>query len=138
MMIMFSLMLPFVLVPMVGLAIDATMLFSVKAKLQAAVDGGAIAAAQSLNSGLTFTVQQAAAQKAADQFLKANMVVSGAITGYNGYWGANNLQDGYNTTTGTATCVATACIQATQDTANKRTTITMAATVQVPLLFMRI
>jgi Flp pilus assembly protein TadG len=138
MMIMFSLMLPFVLVPMVGLAIDATMLFSVKAKLQAAVDGGAIAAAQSLNSGLTFAVQQAAAQKAADQFLKANMVVSGAITGYNGYWGANNLQDGYNTATGTATCSATACIAAAQDPTNKRTTITMAATVQVPLLFMRI
>lgn len=137
-MVMFTIMMPFVLVPMVGLAIDATMLFSVKAKLQAAVDGGAIAAAQSLNSGLTFSVQQAAAQKAADQFLKANIVVAGAVSGYNGYWGAHNLQDGYNVGTSTATCSSSACISAVQDNTNKRTTVTITANVQVPLLFMRI
>ena len=64
-MIMFTMMLPFVLIPLVGLAIDATMLYSVKAKLQAAVDGGVLAAAQSLSAGLTTTAQQSAAELAA-------------------------------------------------------------------------
>src|SRR5450759_2275968 len=87
-MVMFTLMLPFVLVPMVGLAIDGTMMYSVKAKLQAAVDGGAIAAAQTLNSGMTFAVQKATAEKTARQFIRANIVVGG--TGSSGYWGAYN------------------------------------------------
>jgi Flp pilus assembly protein TadG len=128
--VMFTLMLPFLLIPMVGLAIDATMLYSVHVKLQAAVDGGAIAAAQSLNSGLTFSVQQAAAQKAADQFLRANFPVAGAFAGYTGYWGAYNLND--------TTCNGSACIVAAQDDANKRRTVTVGASVSVPLLFMRV
>jgi Flp pilus assembly protein TadG len=127
-MVMFTLMLPFVLVPMVGLAIDATMLFSVKAKLQAAVDGGAIAAAQSLNSGLTFTTQKATAEKTADEFIRANIVVTGP--GQSGYWGAYNLND--------SNCNGSPCIVAAEDNTNKRRTVSVAATVQVPLLFMRI
>jgi Flp pilus assembly protein TadG len=127
-MVMFTLMLPFVLVPMVGLAIDATMLFSVKAKLQAAVDGGALAAAQSLNSGLTFTTQKATAEKTADEFIRANIVVAGP--GQSGYWGAYNLND--------SNCNGSPCIVAAEDNTNKRRTVSVAATVQVPLLFMRI
>jgi Flp pilus assembly protein TadG len=122
--IMFTMMLPFVIVPFVGLAIDATLLFSVKAKLQAAVDGGAIAAAQSLNSGLTFTTQKATAEKTADQFIRANNVT--------GYWGANNLKDG------ATDCNGNPCIVAAQDDANKRRTVSVTASVTVPLLFMRI
>jgi Flp pilus assembly protein TadG len=129
-MVMFTLMLPFVLVPLVGLGIDATMLYSVKAKLQAAVDGGAIAAAQSLNSGVNFAAQQATAQKTADQFIRANFVVAGAYAGVNGYWGAFNLND--------TTCAGNPCIVAAQDNANKRRTVSITASVQVPLLFMRI
>lgn len=138
-MVMFALMLPFLLIPLVGLAIDGTMLFTVKAKLQAAVDGGALAAAQSLSSGMTFDVQSAAAVKTADQFIKANFVAKGAITGFNGYWGAYNLNDqtcdaNQNpTSTGTS-----ACIIAAQDAANKRTTVTIATGVNVPLIFMRV
>jgi Flp pilus assembly protein TadG len=135
---MFTLILPFVTIPLVGLAIDATLLFSVKAKLQAAVDGGAIAAAQSLNVGLTFATQQAAAQKAADEFIRANLV-AGTAMGSGGYWGAYSLQDGYNESTSTASCAASnACIVAAQNTATKVTTVTIGANVQVPLLFMRI
>ena len=51
-MIMFTMMLPFVLIPLVGLAIDETMMYIVKAKLQTAVDGASLAAAQSLSAGL--------------------------------------------------------------------------------------
>jgi Flp pilus assembly protein TadG len=127
-MVLFTFMLPFVLVPIVGLAIDATMLFSVKAKLQAAVDGGALAAAQSLNSGTTFTTQKATAEKTADQFIKANFLVTGG--GVNGYWGSYNLND--------TTCNGNPCIVAAQDNSNKRRTVSVTASVQVPLLFMRI
>jgi Flp pilus assembly protein TadG len=128
--VMFTLMLPFVLVPLVGLAIDGTMLYTVHLKLQTAVDGAAIAAAQSLSSGLTFAVQKAAAEKTADQFLRANILVSGGIGGSQGFWRAYNLND--------TTCNGNPCIVAAQDDTNKRRTVSVAATVQVPLLFMRI
>ena len=131
-MVMFTMMMPFLLVPLVGLAIDATMLFSVRAKLQTAVDGGAIAAAQSLNSGLTFTTQKATAEKTADQFIRANFPVAGAFTGYTGYWQSFNLKDG------STDCGGSPCIVAAQDDANKRRTVTVTARVSVPLLFMRI
>ena len=138
-MVMFTLLMPFVLVPMVGLAIDATMLFSVKAKLQAAVDGGALAAAQSLSSGLTFTAQSAAATKTADEFIKANFVSNGSTPGPGGYWASYNLNDQTCDANGNPTPSGTnACIVAAQDTANKRTTVTIAASVTVPLIFMRI
>ena len=126
--VLFSLMLPFLLVPLVGLAIDATMLYSVKAKLQSAVDGGAIAAAQSLKSGINFTTQKVTAEKTADQFIRANIIVRSA--GVNGYWGAYNLND--------TTCGSNPCIVAAEDNANKRRTVSVTASVQVPLLFMRV
>ncbi len=137
---MFTMMLPFVLIPVVGLAIDATMLYTVKAKLQAAVDGGAIAAAQALSAGLTFSVQQAAAQKSADEFLKANIAV-GATPG-SGFFGAYGLNDttcdvetGYVQPDPAGT---SPCIVAAQNVSSKITTVNIAASVQVPLLFMRI
>jgi Flp pilus assembly protein TadG len=137
--ILFTLLMPFVLVPLVGLAIDATLMYSVKAKLQSAVDGGAIAAAQSLKSGINFTAQRATAEKTADQFIKANFVVDGAITGYHGYWGANNLNDTHCDVNGTPVAGgASACIVAAEDNLNKRRTVTVSASVTVPLLFMRI
>jgi Flp pilus assembly protein TadG len=123
-MVMFTIMMPFVLVPFVGLAIDATMLYSVKAKLQTAVDGGAIAAAQTLKSGLTFDVQKATAEKTADQFIRANFVT--------GYWGSHDLKDG------SADCNGGPCVVAAQDNTNKRRTVSVTASVTVPLLFMRI
>src|ERR1039457_1135992 len=136
-MVMFTLMLPFVLIPLVGLAIDGTMMYSVKAKLQAAVDGGAIAAAQSSNSGLTFAVQKATAEKTAHQFIRANIVVTG--TGVSGYWGAYNLNDATCDATGQpVTGGANPCVVAAEDNANKRRTVAVSASVQVPLLFMRI
>ncbi len=135
--IMFTMMLPFVLIPIVGLAIDATMLYTVKAKLQAAVDGGAIAAAQALSSGLTFSVQQAAAQKSADEFLKAN-IAAGATPG-SGFFGAYGMNDTTCDANGQPdTAGGSPCIVAAQNLNTKVTTVTISASVQVPLLFMRI
>ena len=147
---MFSLMMPFLLIPMVGLGIDATMLYSVKVKLQTAVDGAALAAAESLNSGLTLATQTSAASLAADEFIRAN-IRTGTTAGTGGYWGAYNLNDsnctGSTTTTagtptGTGTQVTYAnsgtCFVIYQDNQNAQRTVSLAASVNVPLIFMRI
>ncbi len=146
---MFTFMLPFLLVPVVGLGIDATMLYSVKLKMQAAVDGAALASAQSLNAGLTISAQASAAALAADQFIRAN-IVTGATAGSGGYWGAYGFNDSSCTTdsngdlvpTGTGTAISYTnsgnCITVTQDNTNKLRTVAVVAAVKVPLLFMRI
>jgi len=150
-MIMFTMMLPFVLIPLVGLAIDATMLYTVQVKLQTAVDGGALAAAQSLSAGLVLSQQTSAATLATDQFIRANLP-TGATPGH-GYWGAYNFNDsncnGSTTTTaGTPTGSGIAggitystpgnCVVIHQDDTNKLRTVSVSAGVQVPLLFMRL
>ena len=147
---MFTLIMPFVLIPMVGLGIDATMLYSVKVKLQTAVDGAALAAAESLSAGLNLADQTSAASLAADEFIRAN-IVTGATSGHGGYWGAYNLNDsnctGSTTTvagtpTGTGTQITYAnsgtCFVIHQDDTNKQRTVSLAASVNVPLIFMRI
>ena len=118
-MVTFTVMLPAVILPMVGLAIDGTMLFLVKAKLSAAVDGGAIAAARSLSAGMSFASQKDAATKTADQFVRANFP--------DGFWGAHNL-------------VYDPPVDVEEDTSTsiKRRTVEITAAVDVPLLFMRI
>jgi Flp pilus assembly protein TadG len=40
-----------VLIPMVGLAIDTSLLYAIKAKMQAAVDAASLSGARSLNRG---------------------------------------------------------------------------------------
>jgi hypothetical protein len=149
MIIMFTTMMAFVMIPLVGLGIDATMLYSVRAKLQSAVDGAALAAAQSLSAGLTLSAQESAGALTADEFIRAN-IVTGATAGH-GYWGAYNLNDsnctGSTSTTagtpaGTGTQITYAssgnCIVFYQDDTNKQRTVSLAAAVQVPLIFMRI
>ena len=149
-MVMFTMMIAFLLLPMVGLAIDGTMMYTVKAKLQLAVDGAALAAAQSLNAGLTLAAQTSAATLAADEFLRAN-IVTGASAGSGGYWGSYNLNDS-NCTGSTATTAGTptgtgsqityassgTCVVIYQDNTNKQRTVSISASVQVPLIFMRI
>jgi len=119
--ILLSVMLLTVLLPMVGLGIDVTMLYLMKAKLSSAVDGGAIAAARSLSAGLTFEEQRDSAIKTAEQFVQANFP--------DGFWGASapRLSDG------------SLQVEVTQDMASyRRTLVSIQARVQVPLLFMRI
>ena len=69
---LYALMMLFIIVPMVGLAIDAGVLYMVKSKLQTAVDGAALGAARSLSRGLTIASQQASATDTAIRYVHAN------------------------------------------------------------------
>jgi hypothetical protein len=68
---LYTILMPFLLIPMVGLAMDSTKIFIVREKLQGSVDGAAIAAAQSMNTGSTNIQWQATAQAVATQFMQA-------------------------------------------------------------------
>ncbi len=59
-------------VPAVGLGIDVSIMYLVKAKLTAACDGASLAAARNLNLGITMTQQAAAAQQRAQSYYQAN------------------------------------------------------------------
>ncbi len=61
------------LIPMVGLAIDAAVLYVVKARVSAACDGASLAAARNLNVGQTMTQQAASARDRAQSFFYANI-----------------------------------------------------------------
>ncbi|HVE08751.1 MAG TPA: vWA domain-containing protein [Paraburkholderia sp.] len=60
------------LLAVLGLALDAGRGYMIKAKLDAAVDGAAIAAGQSVTRGTNQTTQTASAQQAAKAFFAAN------------------------------------------------------------------
>jgi len=107
--LLFTLILPAFLIPMAGLAIDATVLRIVQGKLSAAVDGAAIGAGRLLGT-------TAVPETLVDEFLKANFKTDSTA----GFWGANNLKTQVTYTPGIT----------------KRIDIT--ATVDVPLLFARV
>jgi len=100
-------------IPMVGLAIDAGILYLIRAKLSAACDAAALATARNLNLGLTLSEQTASAIQRGTAFFNANFPV--------GYMG---------TTSAVPTITVT---QATLNTLNVTTT----ATANAPLYFMR-
>src|ERR1700683_807192 len=64
--------LVWVVIPMLGLVVDVGILYSAKARLQAAVDGAALAAARALNLGQTTAEQATAAQQNAVNWFYAN------------------------------------------------------------------
>jgi Flp pilus assembly protein TadG len=99
---------PVFLVPLVGLGIDATICYIVQAELSAAVDGAALGTGRLLSTN-------ANANDIANEFLNANFRV-----GRGGFWSAYNLTPTINVQTGTTKIV------------------TISATADVPLLFMRI
>ena len=74
--ILFALMLPTVLIPLVGLAIDGSRLYIVQAKLATAVDGAALGAGRLLGT-------TADTVEIAGEFLNANYPA--------GFWGTSNL-----------------------------------------------
>jgi Flp pilus assembly protein TadG len=111
---MLSLMVAVVLLPMVGLAIDGSILYLIQAKLSAAVDAATLASARSLSVGLDLSSQTASATATAQSFFTADFP--------SGYWNTTNLQ------------FTTAVAQ----TAYKTRTVTMVASVTVPLTFMRL
>ena len=61
------------LIPMVGLAIDAAVLYVVKARVSAACDGASLAAARNLNVGQTMAQQAVSAHDRAESFFYANI-----------------------------------------------------------------
>jgi Flp pilus assembly protein TadG len=95
------------LIPIVGLAIDATLLYALKAKLSTAADAAAIAAARSLNVGLTLDAQAAAAQQRALDFFHANFPPN-AWTTTDQHVNVNVAESAYRTRTVTVSADITA------------------------------
>jgi Flp pilus assembly protein TadG len=72
------------IIPLVGLVIDVGILYSAKARMQAAVDGAALAAARALNVGQTTSAQAASAKQNAVNWFYANFPT--------GNWSTTNTQ----------------------------------------------
>ena len=108
--ILVTFMVPFLVIPLVGLAIDASVARLTQLKLQAAVDGAALGAGRLLGA-----VADSKVKPLAEEFLASNFRVDRSA----GTWGAYNL---------TSTVVYTPVI-------TKKIDIT--ARVFVPLLFLR-
>jgi Flp pilus assembly protein TadG len=103
------------ILPIVGLAIDLGMLYNVKAKLAAAIDGASLAGGRCLSRGIAFADSQAVAKETATRFFWANFP--------QGYWGAKVAADSPKVTVGQGT---------------NQLTVQISASVQSPLMFMRI
>ncbi len=110
--------LVWVIIPMLGLVVDVGILYSAKARLQAAVDGAALAAARALNLGQTTAAQSLAAQQNAVNWFYANFPP--------GNW----------STTGTVMSIANVIVVNSPSNANLRQ-VTVTATTNVPAWFMR-
>ncbi|HTW65994.1 MAG TPA: VWA domain-containing protein [Bryobacteraceae bacterium] len=106
------------IVPMVGLAVDAGILYTVKGKLQTAVDAAALSAASALSRGDTDQEQQAAAISEAMAFTNLNFP-SGYFGVSTPYFGPGNDWVSIN-----------------ESVANERI-VTVTASVNAPLYFLR-
>src|SRR5580765_5747913 len=73
----------FVIVPMVGLGIDVSTLYIVRAKLFEAADAAALAGARALSQGADSNTQKSNAQTVATRYFNANFP--------SGFWGASNI-----------------------------------------------
>jgi Flp pilus assembly protein TadG len=105
-----------VIIPLVGLAIDLSMLYLIKAKLLSATDAAVLAGARALSRGADPASQRAGAQTAANKFFHANFP--------DGYWGSTNLT------------FPTPVVDDVS-TPNYRT-VTATASAQAPLYFLRV
>ena len=101
-------------VGMVGLGIDVSVAYFLKARLSQAADAAALAGARSLSRGADITTQAANAQLVATNFFNANFP--------NGFWGG---------TTSLATPVVT------ENDTTKIRYVTINATATIPLYFLR-
>jgi len=100
-------------VPMIGLAIDAGILYAVRARLSLATDAAALGAARSLSVGQTLAEQESNATSRAIRYFDAN------------------FPDGTFETSGKAVTVSVA------ESAYRTRTVTVNAEVTVPAYFMR-
>lgn len=110
--------LVWVVIPMLGLVIDLGIVYSAKARLQAAVDGAALAAARALNLGQGTMAQEGYAQQNAVNWFYANFP--------NANWN----------TTGTVMNTGTVTVADSPNSANLRL-VTVTATTNVPAWFMK-
>src|SRR5437879_13090067 len=69
---MWALMMLFVVIPIVGLAIDGGIAYFIKSKVQTACDAAALGAARSLNRGQDIASQVTAATDTAKRYFHAN------------------------------------------------------------------
>jgi Flp pilus assembly protein TadG len=120
MLLLFTMMVTLVVIPMVGLAIDASIVFWAKAKLSAAVDAAALAAGRNIN------LEQTTADN------KAPVVIVGKA------WFWANFPNGWM---GTSVVTGIPTVLPTQNVSkNNQITqqVVVSATVDVPLYFMRV
>lgn len=132
--VLFSTMVAFVLVPLVGMAIDGGRAYLVRLKLSTAVDGGAIAAARLLGSGSSPTQQSANAVATAGEFVNANFPTGffGATLPATQPGGSNNPNACVDLGDGTDPCH----IGNTGSSNYKVRTVVISATAQMPTFFM--
>jgi Flp pilus assembly protein TadG len=109
------------IIPMVGLSIDTGIIYAVRAKLQGAVDGAALAAARALNLGQDVTTETASAQSNAALWFSANFPT--------GTWSTTGTSLGTVNVNFTPTINGTSVPNLIQ--------ISIAATTNVPTYFMK-
>jgi Flp pilus assembly protein TadG len=110
--------LVWIVIPMLGLFVDLGILYSAKARLQAAVDGAALAAARALNLGQTTAAQALSAQQNAVNWFYANFP--------NGNWATFN----------TVMTTSNVTVVDSPSNANLRQ-VTVTASTRVPTWFMK-
>jgi Flp pilus assembly protein TadG len=110
--------LVWIVIPMLGLFVDLGILYSAKARLQAAVDGAALAAARALNLGQTTAAQAVSAQQNAVNWFYANFP--------KGNWATSN----------TVMTTANVTVVDSPSNANLRQ-VTVTASTSVPTWFMK-
>ncbi|HEX4593865.1 MAG TPA: vWA domain-containing protein [Bryobacteraceae bacterium] len=106
------------IVPMVGLAIDAGILYTVKGKLQMAVDAASLAAARALSRGNDDTSQQSNAKAVAEEYVLLNFP--------SGYFNVSTPTFGQNNSG----------VSVDESVANQRS-VSVTAYVTAPLYFLR-
>lgn len=102
-----------IMLPVAGLAIDAAVMYAVKARLQSAVDASSIAAARTLNVGMTLEEQIDSARNRAYDFFDANFPI--------GTWGSKDKIISVDVA----------------ETGYKTRTVTVTASVDIPQMFMQ-
>src|SRR5579862_3299148 len=106
------------IVPMIGLAVDVGFLYATKSRLQASVDGAALAAARALSIGQSLASQTTSAQNNAVNWFYANFPSN--------YFGTQN------------TVMGTSNVQVFNDPNNPQLrNVTVQATTQVDTFFMK-
>lgn len=81
--VLYTLALSFVILPMIGLAIDGGVSYLARTRLNSAVDAAVLAGGRSLSVGLDFNSQKANAEEIAQQYFRANFP--------DNYLGAKNI-----------------------------------------------